>query len=105
MSLEAKNSNFTLTAMNVFVTGGAGYIGSVFVEELRNGGYDVTVYDNLTEGHHSAVDRRAQFIPPRPDLKNDATTAVKIARVEAIIHLAGNSLVGESKLLFEKILR
>ena len=42
--------------MNVFVTGGAGYIGSVCVEELINAGHQVTVFDNLTEGHRSAVD-------------------------------------------------
>ena len=48
--------------MNVFVTGGAGYIGSVCVEELLNAGHKVTVYDNLTEGHRSAVDPRATFI-------------------------------------------
>ena len=48
--------------MNVFVTGGAGYIGSVCVEELLNAGHTVTVFDNLTEGHRSAVDTRAAFI-------------------------------------------
>ena len=48
--------------MNVFVTGGAGYIGSVWAEELLNAGHQVTVYDNLTEGHRSAVDPRAKFI-------------------------------------------
>ena len=48
--------------MNVFVTGGAGYIGSVCVEELLDAGHAVTVYDNLTEGHRSAVDTRAQFV-------------------------------------------
>ena len=41
--------------MNVFVTGGAGYIGSVCVEELLNAGHHVTVYDNLSEGHRAAV--------------------------------------------------
>ena len=48
--------------MNVFVTGGAGYIGSVCVEELLNAGHAVTVFDNLTEGHRSAVDPRAKFV-------------------------------------------
>ena len=49
--------------MNVFVTGGAGYIGSVCVEELLNAGHAVTVFDNLTEGHRAAVDGRAKFVP------------------------------------------
>ncbi|HPU57792.1 MAG TPA: NAD-dependent epimerase/dehydratase family protein, partial [Verrucomicrobiota bacterium] len=42
--------------MNVFVTGGAGYIGSICAEELLNAGHQVTVYDDLSEGHRSAVD-------------------------------------------------
>ncbi len=57
--------------MNVFVTGGAGYIGSVCVEELLNAGHQVTVYDNLTEGHRSAVDSRAKFILGQPEEEND----------------------------------
>ena len=48
--------------MNVFVTGGAGYIGSVCVEQLVNAGHSVSVYDNLSEGHRSAVDKRAGFV-------------------------------------------
>ena len=51
----------------VFVTGGAGYIGSVCTEELLNAGHQVTVYDSLVEGHRSAVDSRANFIHARPD--------------------------------------
>ena len=48
--------------MHVFVTGGAGYIGSINVEQLLNAGHTVTVFDNLTEGHRAAVDSRAQLI-------------------------------------------
>ena len=48
--------------MNVFVTGGAGYIGSICVEEMLNAGHRITVFDNLTEGHRSAVDARASFV-------------------------------------------
>ena len=43
--------------MNVFVTGGAGYIGSICVEELLNAGHKVAVYDDLSEGHRAAVER------------------------------------------------
>ena len=52
--------------MNVFVTGGAGYIGSICTEELLNAGHQVAVYDNLTEGHRSAVDSRRDFFPGNP---------------------------------------
>ena len=60
--------------MNVFVTGGAGYIGSVCVEELLNAGHVVTVYDNLTEGHRSAVDSRARFVLGEPERENHSAT-------------------------------
>ncbi len=86
----------TLVRMNVFVTGGAGYIGSVCVEELLNAGHQVTVYDNLTEGHRSAVDERANFILGRPEVENNIAEAVMAARPEAVLHFAANALVGES---------
>ncbi len=82
--------------MNVFVTGGAGYIGSVCVEELLNAGHVVTVFDNLTEGHRSAVDARAKFL--HGDLADRELVARSLAdaHAEAIIHFAANALVGES---------
>ncbi len=82
--------------MNVFVTGGAGYIGSVCVEELLNAGQAVTVFDNLTEGHRSAIDSRARFV--QGDLADEAlvTRAIQEAGAEAVMHFAANALVGES---------
>lgn len=82
--------------MNVFVTGGAGYIGSVCVEELLNSGFSVTVFDNLTEGHRAAVDPRASLIVG--DLSDRAAllAALGLAKAEAVIHFAASSLVGES---------
>ena len=82
--------------MNVFVTGGAGYIGSICTEELLNAGHQVTVYDNLTEGHRSAVDARAKFVFGKPETEGDILNAVKSARPDAIMHFAANALVGES---------
>src|ERR1700684_4558278 len=82
--------------MNVFVTGGAGYIGSVCTEELLNAGHQVTVYDNLTEGHRSAVDSRAKFILGRPEEENNIRDAVLAAHPDAILHFAPSALVGES---------
>jgi len=82
--------------MKVFVTGGAGYIGSVCTEELLNAGHEVTVYDNLTEGHRSAVDSRARFILGKPEVEGDILNAVKTANPQAILHFAANALVGES---------
>jgi UDP-glucose 4-epimerase len=82
--------------MNVFVTGGAGYIGSVCTEELLNLGHQVTVYDNLSEGHRSAVDPRARFVLGSPEREGDILSAVKEAQPGAILHFAANALVGES---------
>jgi UDP-glucose 4-epimerase len=82
--------------MNVFLTGGAGYIGSVCTEELLNAGHQVTVYDNLSEGHLSAVDARARFLLGRPEEPGDLLRAVESAQPEAILHFAAHALVGES---------
>ena len=82
--------------MNVLVTGGAGYIGSICAEELLNAGHAVTVYDNLTEGHRSAVDSRAKFILGKPEQPGDILNAVKSAKPDAIMHFAASALVGES---------
>src|SRR5467141_1559265 len=82
--------------MNVFVTGGAGYIGSVCVEELIGAGHRVTVYDNLTEGHRSAVDPRAAFVPGELSDETKLAQALREAGVEVILHFAANALVGES---------
>ncbi len=82
--------------MNVFVTGGAGYIGSVCVEELLKAGHQVTVYDNLTEGHRSAVDSRATFVLAREGLHDNLAEAMRQAKPEAVLHFAAHALVGES---------
>jgi UDP-glucose 4-epimerase len=82
--------------MKVFVTGGAGYIGSVCVEELLNAGHEVTVYDNLTEGHRDAVDNRAVFIQGRLSDEAAIKQTVKESKCEVILHFAANALVGES---------
>lgn len=82
--------------MNVFVTGGAGYIGSVCVEELLKAGHRVTVYDNLSEGHRSAVDPAAPFIQGCLSEKVRLAESIKTAGAEVIIHFAAHSIVGES---------
>ena len=82
--------------MRILVTGGAGYIGSVVTEELLNDGHAVVVYDNLQKGHRGGVDPRAKFV--RADLTDSQTLreVLKANHIEAVIHLAADSLVGES---------
>jgi UDP-glucose 4-epimerase len=82
--------------MKILVVGGAGYIGSICAEVLLNEGHDVSIFDNLTEGHRSAVDPRATFFSG--DLSNRAAIDDALAkhRPDAVMHFAANALVGES---------
>jgi UDP-glucose 4-epimerase len=82
--------------MNILVTGGAGYIGSVVVEELIYQGDQVTVFDNLSQGHRVAVHPQAEFV--LGDLADrEAVGALFAGRsVDAVMHFASNTLVGES---------
>ena len=82
--------------MNVFVTGGAGYIGSVCVEELLNAGHKVTVLDDLSEGHAPAVDPRAQFVRASLQDQEAVVQAVRQSQSDAVIHFAAHALVSES---------
>ncbi|MFN0112287.1 MAG: UDP-glucose 4-epimerase GalE [Blastocatellia bacterium] len=82
--------------MKVLVTGGAGYIGSVVVERLLKHGHEPVVYDNLSKGHRAAVAPEAVFI--QADLHNGdvLTRSLEQHKIEAVIHMAADSLVGES---------
>jgi UDP-glucose 4-epimerase len=82
--------------MKVLITGGAGYIGSVVTEELLNDGHEAVAYDSLYKGHRAAVDGRAEFI--QADLMDAQALRAALAdnKIEAVIHLAADSLVGES---------
>ena len=82
--------------MRVLVTGGAGYIGSVVSEELVNDGHEVVVYDSLYKGHRDAVVNGATFV--QADLADAATLKKTLLanRIEAVVHMAADSLVGES---------
>jgi UDP-glucose 4-epimerase len=82
--------------MRVAVTGGAGYIGSVVVEVLLDERHDVLVIDNLSKGHRDAVVEPAAF--ERLDLADCGAVAAAVRRFqcEAVIHMAADSLVGES---------
>ena len=82
--------------MNVLVTGGAGYIGSVICDQLIEDGHRVVVYDNMAKGHRDAVSDKAVLVDA--DLL-DVDTLKRTLRehaVEAVIHMAAWSLVGES---------
>jgi UDP-glucose 4-epimerase len=82
--------------MNVMVTGGAGYIGSVLVEELVNSGHEVVVLDDLSKGHQDMVHPDAGFV--EANIRDTAVVeqALLENKVEAVVHMAASSLVGES---------
>lgn len=82
--------------MRIFVTGGAGYVGSHCVRHLLAHGHEVVVYDNLSYGHRASVPPGAQFI--RGDLADGELLATTLcgARVDAVMHFAAYAYVGES---------
>jgi UDP-glucose 4-epimerase len=82
--------------MRVMVTGGAGYIGSVVTEELLRDGHDVVVYDNLRKGHRQAVVAPAEFVHAELADKAKLQDTLSARGIEAVIHMAADSLVGES---------
>ncbi len=83
--------------MKILVLGGAGYIGSHTVYSLIEQDNEVIVFDNLETGHIEAVHPKAKFY--KGDLRNrvhiDSVLDVE-KNIDAVIHFAANSLVGES---------
>src|SRR5262245_9754754 len=82
--------------MNVLVTGGAGYIGSVVVERLISQNHNTVVYDNLSKGHIGAIAPEAVFVEGNLLEREKLLHALERHGIEAVIHLAASSLVGES---------
>lgn len=82
--------------MTIMVLGGAGYIGSHTVYALIEQGMDVVVVDNLETGHIEAVHKDARFY--QGDIRNREFIDSVFDRehIDAVIHFAANSLVGES---------
>lgn len=74
--------------MNVLVVGGAGFLGSVVVDQLCRAGYDVTVCDNLSTGNAWAVPNEARFVPS--DIADPRSLdAVMGGGFDAVVHMAG----------------
>ena len=82
--------------MAVLVCGGAGYIGSHTVHQLVTQGEEVVIVDNLQTGHRGALNSKAKFY--EGDIRNyEILDKIFIENeIEAVIHFAANSLVGES---------
>ena len=82
--------------MAVLVTGGAGYIGSAFVEALVAAGQRVVVLDDLSRGHLPAVHPDALFHQGRTGDRALVDRIVSEQQVEACVHFAAFAYVGES---------
>jgi len=82
--------------MKILVTGGAGYIGSIVVEQLVLANQSVIVFDSLFQGHRAAVHPQAVFV--QGDLADPAAVAAAFRQhqPEAVMHFASHTLVGES---------
>ncbi|SEM88535.1 UDP-galactose 4-epimerase [Paenisporosarcina quisquiliarum] len=79
----------------ILVVGGAGYIGSHFVEELVKE-KDVVILDNLSTGHRYLLNERAHFIEGNLGDEALLDSIFKNYNIDAVIHFAASSLVGES---------
>lgn len=82
--------------MNIFVTGGAGYIGSATAEALIKAGHSVTVFDSLVTGHRAAVPSGAKFIHATLDDSHALAEALTSTKFDAIMHFAAFIEAGES---------
>ena len=82
--------------MSILVTGGAGYIGSIVTEELIEQGEQVVVFDNLSYGHRAAVHPDAEFIAGDLADRPAVSAVFEHHPIDAIMHFASYTLVGES---------
>jgi UDP-glucose 4-epimerase len=82
----------------ILVSGGAGYIGSQTVKTLLERGFKVVILDSLVTGYRGAISPQASFY--EGDISDPVLVGriVKNHQVDAVIHFAARSLVGESML-------
>lgn len=82
--------------MAILVTGGAGYIGSVAVEDLRKCGESPVVIDNLVYGHRNAVNSEVPFYEGNIGDKDLVRSVLSQHNIEACMHFSAYAYVGES---------
>ncbi|MDI6768508.1 MAG: UDP-glucose 4-epimerase GalE [Anaerolineales bacterium] len=82
--------------MNIFVTGGAGYIGSATAEALLKARHTVTVYDSLVTGYRQAVPEGARFVHADLDDEAALSAALSAEKYNAVMHFAAFIEAGES---------
>jgi UDP-glucose 4-epimerase len=82
--------------MNVLVTGGAGYIGSVVANQLLSAGHRVTVIDDLSHGYREALPQGAEFVARNLADRQKLDELFRANRFEAVLHFAAFIEAGES---------
>jgi UDP-glucose 4-epimerase len=82
--------------MKIFLTGGAGYIGSVAARKLLEAGHQVTVYDSLVTGYRAAIPEGADFIQGDLGDQSDLAAALATQNFDAVMHFAAFIEAGES---------
>ncbi len=82
--------------MNIFLTGGAGFIGSATAEALLKAGHNVTVYDLLVTGHIEAIPAGASFIQSDLSDSHELALAMTQQKYDAVMHFAAFIEAGES---------
>jgi UDP-glucose 4-epimerase len=89
-------------ALNILVTGGAGYIGSICSEVLLQRGHNVVVLDNLQEGRRVAVPAAAVFCLADLSEPTQIEKVFSSHKIDAVMHFAAEALVGKSMLVPSK---
>jgi len=91
--------------LNVLVTGGAGYIGSVVTAELIGRGHRVFVYDNLSHGFRGAVPKKTDLIVGDIGDRTNLTRVITTCGIQAVMHFAASIEAGESMKVPERYFR
>lgn len=91
--------------MNIFVTGGAGYVGSVVSAEALRAGHRILVYDNLSTGRRAAVPEGAEFVQGHVDDRELLKKSLERWQADAVMHFAASIEAGESMRVPEKYFR
>src|SRR5208283_3703212 len=80
----------------ILVTGGAGYVGSVCVEELLRQGHHVSIVDNLSTGHRNAIPEGAEFHLMDIGEREGLRRILAAKSYDAVFHFAAKALISES---------
>jgi UDP-glucose 4-epimerase len=89
----------------ILVTGGAGYIGSVITFQLLKKGFEVIVFDNLSNGHKKAVPPKAKLVVGETSDRSALDRVFSQHRIAGVVHLAASIEAGESMKFPEQYFR